>query len=140
MQQSRVQHGEFELSVSGNILVARLIGGWNEEAARAFDREFRMTAEPLLGNDWGHLVCLEDWSLGVPEMAPIIENLVQWCVASGLKRAAQVYSPSMLKQLQVDDMVVEQLGEFQRCIFRDKASACRWLAEEGFELPEGSQR
>ena len=135
MQQDNVQHGEFELSVSGNILVARLIGGWNEEAARAFDREFRQVAEPLIGSDWGHLLCLEDWSLEVPEMGPVIEDLVQWCIDNGLKRAAQVYSASMLKQLQLDDMVVEQSGNFQRCTFRTKDDALTWLAQQGF-LPE----
>ena len=136
MQQTQVQHGEFELSVSGNILIAHLIGGWNKEAALAFDREFRIAAEPLLADDWGHLVFLDDWSLGVPEMIPIIEDLVQWCVINGLKRAAHVYSPSMLKQMQANDMVAEQLGDFQRCAFRDKESALAWLAQQQFTLDQ----
>lgn len=132
MQQNHVEHGEFELSVAGNILTARLIGGWNKEAALAFDRQFRLAAEPLLSDDWGHLVFLDDWSLGVPEMIPIIENLVQWCVAHGLKRAAHVYSPSMLKQMQANDMVVQQQGEFQRRSFAEADQAITWLNEAGF--------
>ena len=97
MLQTNLQHGEFDIKISGQVLVASLAGSWNEEAARAFDREFRLAAEPLLGAPWAHLVYLDDWSLGVPEMKPVIEQLVAWCCAHGLKRAAKVYSPSMLK-------------------------------------------
>lgn len=134
MLQTQVQHGEFELSVSGNILVAHLIGGWNKEAALAFDREFRIVAEPLLTESWGHLVFLDDWSLGVPKTIPIIEDLVHWCVANDLKRAAHVYSPSMLKEMQANDMVIEQHGEFQRRSFSEQGQAITWLSDAGFTL------
>ena len=30
----RTQHGEFVLTTNGNVLIARLSGSWNEEAAR----------------------------------------------------------------------------------------------------------
>jgi len=136
MQQNLIQHGEFELSVKGNVLIACLKGGWNEVAARNFDRCLRETAQPLLGKNWGHLVCLEDWSLGVPEMVPIVEDLVQWCIDNGLKCAAHVYSASMMKKLTLDDMVVEKQGDFQRHHFSNKAEATRWLAQQGFETGE----
>jgi hypothetical protein len=133
MLQTNLQHGEFDIKISGQVLVASLAGSWNEEAARAFDREFRLAAEPLLGAPWAHLVYLDDWSLGVPEMKPVIEQLVAWCCEHGLKRAAQVYSPSMLKTLQLEDLVVEQ-GDFQRRAFATGQQALQWLRAEGYDV------
>lgn len=133
MQQSHAQHGEFTLSVSGNVVIANLTGGWNREAALAFDGEFRRVAKPLIHSNWGHLVMLDDWSLGVPEMKPVIAGLVQWCSDNGLKRVAHVYSPSMLKKLQLDDLVVET-GDFKRHAFACNDDAIQWLAAEGYPL------
>lgn len=133
MQSSPVQHGEFTLSVSGNILLAKLSGAWNEEAARAFSQNLKTTVMPLIGADWGHLVYLDDWRLGVPEIKPIVEELVAWCCDNGLKRAAHVYSPSMVKKLQLEDFVAET-GDFQRRAFASEAEAIAWLAVEGYEL------
>ena len=133
MQLSSVQHGEFTLSVSGNILLANLSGAWNEEAAHAFSKDLKSKVTPLVGADWGHLVYLDDWSLGVPEIKPIVEELVAWCCGNGLKRAAHVYSSSMLKKLQLEDFVAET-GDFQRRAFASEAEAIAWLAAEGYGL------
>ncbi len=127
-------HGAFEIRVNGNILCATLSGSWNVQAAEAFAADFISKAQPLIGQPWGHLVLLEDWDLGVPEIIPIIERLVNWCIENGLKRAAQVYSPSMIKQYQLNEMVVEEFGEFQRQSFRQQQEAEAWLAESNFKL------
>jgi hypothetical protein len=126
-------HGGFEVHVSGNILCATLSGSWNVQTAEAFATRFMAEAQPLLGNDWGHLVVLEDWDLGVPEIIPIIERLVGWCIDNGLTRAAQVYSPSMIKQYQLNEMVVEEFGPFLRHSFSDQQQAETWLGEFGFK-------
>ena len=76
MLNTRIQHGEFVITTNGNILVARLSGSWNEEAARAFDKALREHAAELSSSHWGHMVLLDEWQLGVPEMGPIIEVLV----------------------------------------------------------------
>jgi hypothetical protein len=94
-------HGSYNIVVSGNILHASLAGTWNTDTAKTFAQEFKVVAQPLLGKPWGHLVILDDWDLGVPDMQPIIEELVAWCIKCGLERAAQVYSPSMVKQYQL---------------------------------------
>lgn len=134
MLNTRIQHGEFVLSTNGNILVARLSGSWNEEAARAFDRHFREHAAGLASAPWGHMVLLDDWQLGVPEMGPVIEVLVHWCIDNGLRRAAHVYQPSLLKKLQLEDLVTGSEQGFQRRAFSSVDVALAWLKEEGFEL------
>lgn len=129
---SNIKHGEYDITVEGSVLIARLKGSWNEEAAIAFERDFMAAAKPLMHSHWGHLVYLDDWNLAVPEIGPVIERLVGWCIEAGLKRSAQVYSPSMLKRYQLDLMVVEELGDFKRRVFAEDTAAIQWLAEEGF--------
>lgn len=127
-------HGHFSIEVNGNVLCAVLSGSWNIETAEAFADDFMQKSQPLLGKPWGHLVILEDWDLGVPEIVPVVERLVKWCIENGLTRAAQVYSPSMIKQYHLNEMVVEEFGPFQRHSFSQQQEAEAWLAESSFTL------
>jgi hypothetical protein len=127
-------HGNFDISVSGNILCATLSGSWNSQTAEAFSKQFMIQAAPLLGKPWGHLVLLDDWDLGVPETVPVIEALVGWCLDNGLTRAAHVYGSSMIKQYHLNKMVVEEIGAFQRHSFTHQGEAEAWLAASGFHL------
>jgi hypothetical protein len=128
------EHGSFELQLDGNILVAKLVGGWNIEAAQKFSDNFKAAARPLTHADWGHLVFLDDWDTGIPGVAEIILALVNWCVVNRLKCAAHVYTPSAFKQYYVDSVVEERPGEFSRKLFDNKQRALEWLAEKGFHL------
>lgn len=136
MQQSNILHGDFELVVQGSVLVAKLTGSWNEEAALAFEKAFKEAATPLSQGNWAHLVYLDDWDLGVPEIMPIVERLVAWCIANGLKRSAQVYCQSMLKKYQLDMMVVDQQGDFERRVFDNCDTAKDWLRAEGYSFDQ----
>ena len=134
MQQTNIRHGDFDLKVVNHVLVARLRGSWNEEAALAYENAFMTAAKPLTDIEWAHLVYLDDWDLGVPEIVPVVERLVAWCIDNGLRRSAQVYSPSMLKRYQLDSMVVEEFGDFQRRAFEQEGAAQNWLLSEGFSV------
>lgn len=127
-------HGSFNIDVSGTILSASLSGSWNMQMANAFASAFKSEAQPLVGKPWGHLVLLDDWDLSGPEIQPVIEELVTWCIEQGLVRAAHVYSESMLKKYYLNKLVLEEMEDFQRHSFRDQQSAIAWLSAEGFEL------
>ncbi|WP_430459992.1 hypothetical protein ACQUQU_12330 [Thalassolituus sp. LLYu03] len=127
-----IQHGEFHLAINGQILVAYARGSWNEEAALAYSEEYRAQAGRFHGH-WGHLVLLDEWSLGIPEIVPVIQQLVSWSVENGLTRAAHVYSPSMLKQLQLEEMIHDG-GAFIHKGFANLDDAVDWLAREGYRL------
>jgi hypothetical protein len=129
-------HGSFNLSVSNNILIARLSDSWNKECAEDFAFNFQIKASPLLGEPWGHLVFLDNWDLGVPEMLPIITELVTWCIENGLEKSAQVYNDSMIKKYSIDQMVVKQKGGFERRIFSEPDKAMTWLSQYGFIVDE----
>lgn len=127
-------HGHFDLWLDNNVVLARAKGQWNEEMAQVFSSEFKRISAPLIHKNWAHIVYLDDWELGTPDLEPIIIDLVTWLIEHNLKRTAQVYSPNMLKKFQMDRMVKETLGEFQRHVFPTEEEAFAWLQQEGYSV------
>lgn len=126
------QHGTYKLWRHKNVIYAELNGTWNDIAAQNFSKEFKEIAKDYT-QAWGHLVYLDEWELCSPEVFEIIEELVSWCLNKGLTRAAQVYSPSIIKKKFLGQMVVEQHGLFKRAVFDCPEKATAWLKTEGFE-------
>ena len=93
--------------------------------------------QSLKHEKWGHLVFLDDWELSVPEILPIVTDLVSFCIENGLEKSAQVYSESMMKKFFVDQMVTEKHGNFERQIFSHQDKAIEWLNSYGFTLNDG---
>lgn len=124
-------HGHYHLWCNGSTLYAELTGAWNMEAALAFERDMMAHAQTLPAQ-WGHLVYLDHWELGTPEITAVIERLVTWCIHNGLQRAANVYEPSGIKSALLKKMVVEEQGEFKRAVFNNSDAAAQWLTQEGF--------
>ena len=127
-------HGHFDIWIDNHVVLARIKGQWNEEMALVYANHFKTVCEPLLANDWAHIVYLDDWELGTPELEPIVINLVTWLIERNLKRTAQVYSPNMLKKFQMDRMVKETFGDFQRQVFSKETDAFAWLQKEGYSV------
>lgn len=123
-------HGESDVWRKDSILYANLKGSWNKEAALEFSESFKRVAEPLTAHPWGHLVYLHEWDLCAPDVFPVIENLVAWCLDHNLVRAAQIYPPSIMKKQFIDQMVVEEMGNFRRATFDNKDDAYQWLVDE----------
>lgn len=127
-------HGHFDMWIDNHVLLARLKGQWNEEMATFYSKTMKDLAAQFQKQNWAHIVYLDDWELGTPEFEPIINELVEWVINHGLVRTAQVYSPNMLKKFQMDRMVKERVGDFERRIYPDELSAFSWLASEGFPV------
>lgn len=128
------QHGSYSLEVKGSILVTHLWDAWNIETAMEFSSDFKCAASTLVDTPWGHLVLLDDWETGTPEIESVIVDLVEWCREHNLTRIAHVYSRSAFIQTYIDKVVVEKQGQFIRHAFSNEQSAVNWLAEEGFSF------
>lgn len=63
----------------------------------------------------------------------MIQQLVSWSIEHGLTRAAHVYSPSMLKRLQLEEMIHDG-GAFIHKGFASVEDAVNWLQQEGYAL------
>lgn len=127
------QHGGYKIWRHNNVIYAELSGIWNKEAAINYAKEFKALASEYTDN-WGHYVCFDHWELCSADVFDIVQSLVDWCVDNGLRRAAQVYSHSAIKEQVISKMVVEELGQFKRAVFDDKEQAANWLTEQGYKV------
>ncbi len=123
---------KFKLWREQQVIMAIANGSWDRRTAEEFSAEFIRLAQPLSQAPWAHLVYLDNWQLGVPEIEPVIKNLVQWCISHKLSYAAQIYCPHMVKQYQLERMIIDSTEVFERRVYPTQEAAFAWLAEKGF--------
>ncbi|WP_157610977.1 hypothetical protein [Arsukibacterium perlucidum] len=73
-----------------------------------------------------------NWQLGAPDIEPVVKDLVSWCLKNGLRYTAQVYCPSMIKQYQLNRMIIDSTPEFEKRIYPNQQDAFAWLTSLGF--------
>lgn len=128
----------FSVWTERSVLLTVVRGGWGERTAMDYCDAFKTAAKSFisankgLGQDWAHIVYLDDWELGSPDIEPIIRGLANWAVGNRLGYFAQVYSPNMLKQYQLERMLISNLDTCEKRVFTHQADAFAWLAEMGY--------
>lgn len=125
---------KFHLWREQKVILALVNGSWDRRTAEEYASEFKNLAAQLMDSQWAHIVYLDQWELGVPEIEPIIRDLVQWCITHKLRFAAQVYCPHMVKRYQLERMIVERTDIFERRVYPTQHEAFQWLASEGFYM------
>ena len=128
--------GDFTIWTDKAVLLADAKGAWNMSTAVRYAEQIMLQAKKVSSNRWGHIVFLDDWGLGTPEIEPIIINLVQWCINHHMARLALVFNDDTLKQFQLDKMIVSKTSSFERRYFTSRQPALEWLKEEGFPVTE----
>ncbi|MEE2002822.1 hypothetical protein QWY20_15280 [Alkalimonas sp. MEB108] len=129
---------KFTLWREQRVLLARVKGSWNRLTAEDFSTQFKAEAAPLCNQPWAHIVYLDDWQLGVPEMEPVIQDLVGWCIQHQLRYVAQVYCPSMIKKYQLDKMIRDSSPGFEKRVYPSEQEAFAWLVSVGFGTDSAS--
>ena len=125
---------KFRLWREQRVILASAAGSWNRFTAEDYAKEFKALAKPLIGSDWAHIVYLDNWQLGVPEIEPVITELVSWCLDNGLRYTAQVYCPNMVKRYQLDRMIANSHVHFEKRVYANEQQALAWLSSLGFAV------
>lgn len=128
------EKGSFVIWRNGNVLNASITGLWNATVAISYRKEFIKQALMLTHAPWAHIVYLDNWVLGTPEIEPIIKDLVQWCNNNNLACAANVYSRNMLKEFQLNKMLVSEQNKFDLQHFDEIDKAIHWLKMLSFDV------
>ena len=123
---------KFKVWRESQVLLAVVNGSWNQQTAEEFALEFMKKATPILHAPWAHIVYLDQWELGVPEIEPVIQRLVDWSVSHNLRFAAQVYCPHMVKKYQLERMTAIKSPTFEKRTYPTPQDAFDWLTAEGF--------
>ena len=125
-------HGEWKLEINNKVIIQWFSGSWNEEAVIEYVKDFRKTAAPLVGDNWGILSIFDAWELGVPEIEPHVIEHCQWFKDHGCIKDCNVYLPSEVKKMQLENMLPQSEGNYERCIFSCINEAIDWLKKDGF--------
>jgi hypothetical protein len=123
---------KFSLWRDQQLILAVISGGWSKLDAEDYQAQFIQLALPIIDQPWAHIVYLDNWQLGIPEIEPVIQQLVAWCIQHNLRYAAQVYCPHMIKKYQLDRMIVERTDTFEKRAFSAQQDAFQWLKSVGF--------
>ncbi|GAB1623949.1 hypothetical protein AAOGI_39990 [Agarivorans albus] len=124
-------HGDYQLYLLDNLLIASAQGAWNQAISEHFAEDFKRIGQSLAA-PWAHLVLLEQWELAVPEAELAISELQQWCIQTGMSHVAQVFSFSPLKQYQLQRMLPAE-QHYTKQVFLEVSRATQWLSQQGFE-------
>ena len=125
---------KFSVWCEHRVILAVISGSWDLITAADYVSEFKNLAAGLVDAPWAHIVYLDQWQLGVPEIEPVVQELVHWCIDNNLKFAAHVYCPNMIKQYQLDRMIVDNTSCLEKRVYPTQQQAFEWLASVGFAL------
>ena len=120
-------HGEWQIHSTNNYVLQWFSGCWNEEAAVQYTKEYREKTAHLEGRQWAMLSIFEDWQLGVPEIVPHIEQHCQRFKDIGCIKDCHVYSESAVKKIQLEQLIPQTEGDYERRVFTEVDEAVTWL-------------
>lgn len=125
-----VQTRFYQLEKDTHCIYAVVIGGWDEETAHQFCGEFKKLAQTFNGQPFAHLVLLQDFTVGIPAIEPIIQQLVNQLIEQNLQYVAQVFPPCnySLSKYQLDKMTISN-QEFEKQAFNNQHEAINWLLQ-----------
>lgn len=126
-------HGEWKISVQNNIVLQWFSGYWNEEAAITYSQEFLEKTHGLIGKPWAIMSFLNDWDLAIPDAEPHILEHTERLKRFGCVKHCQIYTPAIMKDLQLNKMCAINSTQYERKTFDDNMSGLLWLKSHGFE-------
>ena len=127
-------HGSYELIVRNRVVIAKIIGAWNKEESEQYFSELKKMTQGIIHEPWAIVVYLDQWELSTPDSEQVNLNLLNWLMANNLKKAAEIYSPSVLKKMHVQNIVNKTASKIDRQCFTDDKAAIAWLESQGFPL------
>lgn len=127
-------HGDWRILVKDNYVLQWFSGCWNEEAAIKYAREFRDKTEHLKGTQWAIISFFDDWNLGVPEMESHLIEHCQRFKDNGCIKDCHIYTPAVLKSMQLESIVPQSEGNYERRVFVEAADAITWMKTCGFSV------
>jgi hypothetical protein len=134
------EHGDFNLTLQGDILFVVVTGAWNAETANAYRAAILKTIEPSKGKLWGLISNICEFELCTPECELLIVQLAAECRGKGLKREAVVNKNIESVKLDLFHKHSKNAPSessrdvFQRRFFATDSEARFWLDNEGYGL------
>ena len=127
-------HGDWRILVKDNYVLQWFSGCWNEEAAIKYSQEFLDKTKHLNGTQWAIFSFFDDFELGVPEMESHLIEHCQRFQDNGCIKDCHIYTPSAWKSMQLENIVPQSEGAYERRVFVERVEAISWMKTCGFSI------
>jgi hypothetical protein len=127
-------HGDWLIVVKDNYVLQWFSGCWNEEAAIQYSQEFLEKTEHLNKTQWAIFSFFDEWELGVPEIESHIIEHCQRFKDNGCIKDCHIYTPSVWKSMQLENIVPQSEGTYERRVFVERSEAISWMKTCGFSI------
>lgn len=128
-------HGEFFVTLSGNVMLTQAFGPWNTECAEQFSKEYGLALMALKEQQWADLIVLRGESLLIPDAERTLLEKIRWARSEGLERVAIVTGKSNVGA--TSRMQLENLYSHFECaydFFDDYEQGGAWLTSHGYHI------
>ena len=123
---------KFDVWRDNFVLCAKVSGQWNASVAKHYAVDLRETARTFNSEPWAHIVFLDNWGLGSPEIEPIIAELLGWVIENKVSGLAMVFEHDPLKRYQLEAMLVQPENGPEIRYFDKAVDAIKWIKDLGF--------
>ncbi|MDO6764889.1 hypothetical protein [Agarivorans sp. 1_MG-2023] len=120
------------------MMIISIIGSWDVKTAEAFIKDYKAYANGLCHDNWAHFVYFDDWTLAVPEVEPLIHEMLQWAIMRNMTHSVRIYKKNTLKDYQLQRMIGQQPEDHINRNFSSAAEGFEFLAENGFTVGQAS--
>lgn len=126
----------YTLRTDQQVMIISILGSWDVKTAEAFIKDFKTYANGLIEDNWAHLVYFDDWNLSVPEVEPLIQEMLEWAITRNMTHSVRIYKKNAIKEYQLQRMMGQQQDNHINRNFFSAAEGFKFLADNGFEVEQ----
>ncbi|WP_394130537.1 hypothetical protein [Shewanella maritima] len=121
-------HGEYQISVTGNIIHTKMMGSYNEEGAKAYTYEVMKLVKSFDGKPFGIIVDSSEVLGGTPEAYAALDKYNIWMEKNNMAAKALVFNAKIMATIlknQSPSMRADNIGTFTNA-----ETALEWLNKQ----------
>ncbi|MEH6344363.1 MAG: hypothetical protein V7785_04710 [Bermanella sp.] len=126
------EHGDYKISVIGNVYLAKFTGSWNLSLTTHYIQDVKKILESNDFKHWGLLLDLTHWGLASPESIELGSQLELFGLQHGMRHYACVFEASV-QQHQVEKNI-SSLSEIIYFKTKSAKEAMEFLTQSGYEI------
>lgn len=133
-------HGEFIVTLSGNVMLTQAFGPWNTECAEQFANAYALEIKALDHQPWADLVVLCGESLLIPDAERTLLEKIRLTKEKGLQRVAIVIGRSKVgvtSRMQLEKLY-RQVGMAYE-FFDQYEQGLAWLTSQGYQIDSATE-
>lgn len=123
-------HGDWEITLLGNVLVRSIAGHFNVEGTKAFIEEVRQKAPK--NQAWAVLGNAENWEMSGKDSLKLLPQFHEWSIKNGCVCFA-IVMPTKMHEL-IHQRIAGEISEEILKYCSTLEEACAWLNVKGFAI------